>query len=139
MSSAGAGDPARAARGRQHHPQWMPQKTKQQTPAAGGPSSRDGSRSHQSWSRSRSWSWSRCRCCSAFVACASGCTQWQTVASVNCSTKLCSISCTSSQSCQLLNQPPPSLPLRSLSHAPLPAAVAVCALQMQQLSEICLL
>lgn len=36
MSSAGAGDPARAARGRQHHPQWMPQKTKQQTPAAGG-------------------------------------------------------------------------------------------------------
>lgn len=137
MSSAGAEDPARAARGRQHHPQWMPQKTKQQTPAAGGARSRDGSSSHRSQSRRRSGSWSWSRCCSAFVACASGCTQWQTVASVNCSTKLCSISCTSSQSCQLLNQPPPPPP--PISHAPLPAAVAVCALQMQQLSEICIL
>lgn len=44
MSSAGAGDPARAARGRQHHPQWMPQKTKQQTPAAGGHVLRMGAR-----------------------------------------------------------------------------------------------
>lgn len=94
-----------------------------------GARSTDGSRSHQShqshqsWSRSRRWSWSRC--CSAFVACASGCTQWQTVASVNCSTKLCSISCTSSQSCQLLNQPPSSLP------PPLLSLMSRCLLQLQ--------
>lgn len=138
MSSAGAEDPARAARGWQLAAGCR-KKPNSRHQRQGGARSRDGSSSHRSQSRSRSgsWSWSWSRCCSAFVACASGCTQWQTVASVNCSTKLCSISCTSSQSCQLLNQPPPPPP--PLSHAPLPAAVAVCALQMQQLSEICIL